>query len=71
MQQVEIKVEGYLDESWAEWLDGLVISHADQNETILLGKVKDQSALYGLVAKLRDLGLKLISLKFGESRVIE
>ena len=71
MQQVEIKVEGYLDESWAEWLDGLAISHADQNETVLSGKVKDQSALYGLVAKLRDLGLKLISLKFGDSNVIE
>ena len=71
MQRVEIKVEGQLDKSWVEWLDGFEISQIDQGETVLLGKVKDQSALYGIVAKLRDLGLKLISLTFGESRTNE
>jgi hypothetical protein len=71
MQRVEIKVEGCLDKDWVEWLDGFEISHVDQTETVLMGTVKDQSALFGVVAKLRDLGLKLISLKFGESKVIE
>jgi len=71
MQQVEIRVEGHLDESWIEWLDGFEISHTPQNETILMGTVKDQAALYGIIAKLRDLGLKLISLKFGDFNVIE
>lgn len=61
MQKVEIKIEGCLDEKWVEWLDGFAISHTEQNETLLVGKVKDQAALYGAIAKLRDLGLKLIS----------
>ena len=61
MQQVEIRVKGHLDTQWAEWLDGLTITHTQQNETILSGPVKDQAALYGLIAKLRDLGLPLVS----------
>ena len=66
MQQVEIRVEGHLDQSWADWLDGFTLIHAEQGETILVGKVKDQAALYGLIAKLRDLGVKLISVNSGE-----
>ena len=61
MQQVEICVEGHLDLTWAEWLDGFTLTHTEQGETILTGKVKDQAALYGLIAKLRDLGVKLVS----------
>lgn len=61
MQQVEIRIEGHLDESWAEWLEGFTFCHTEENETILTGKVKDQAAFYGLIAKLRDLGVKLIS----------
>lgn len=61
MQHVEIRVRGHLDSQWAEWLDGLAITHSEQNETILSGPVKDQAALYGLIAKLRDLGLPLVS----------
>jgi hypothetical protein len=64
MQQVEIHIEGYLDESWAEWLEGFILIHGNSGETILKGEVKDQSALYGLIAKLRDLGVKLISVNF-------
>lgn len=71
MQRVEIKVGGLLDTNWVEWLDGFEISHINQSETILLGTVKDQSALYGIVAKLRDLGLTLISLNIGEARIKE
>jgi hypothetical protein len=64
MQQVEIRIEGHLDESWAEWLDGFTLIHIDNGVTILTGEVKDQAALYGLIAKLRDLGVKLISVNF-------
>ena len=66
MQQIEIRVEGHLDQTWADWLDGFTLSHTEKGETILTGKVKDQAALYGLIAKLRDLGVRLISVKSGE-----
>ena len=61
MKQVEIRVEGHLDPTWEEWLDGFTLTHAGQGETILAGKVKDQAGLYGLIAKLRDLGVTLVS----------
>ncbi len=66
MQRVEIRVEGHLDKTWAEWLDGFTLTHTEQGETILSGKAKDQAALYGLIAKLRDLGVKLVSVNSGE-----
>ncbi|HEY5731447.1 MAG TPA: hypothetical protein VLA72_22140 [Anaerolineales bacterium] len=61
MHQVEIRIEGRLDNSWTEWLEGFAFSYTEQDETILTGEVEDQAALYGLIAKLRDLGVKLIS----------
>jgi hypothetical protein len=66
MQRVEIRVEGHLDQTWAEWLDGFNLTHTEQDETILTGTTKDQAALYGLIAKLRDLGVKLLSVNSGE-----
>ena len=67
MSQVEIRVEGHLDPSWAEWLEGFKITHTQDDLTLLTGTVSDQAALYGLIAKLRDLGLKLISVHYDES----
>ncbi|MEW6402208.1 MAG: hypothetical protein AB1649_10440 [Chloroflexota bacterium] len=61
MRQVEIRIEGHLDESWAEWLEGFAFSHTAEGETVLTGRVKDQATLYGLITKLRDLGVKLVS----------
>jgi len=61
MHHIEIRVEGHLDQTWADWLDGFTLNHSEQGETILTGEVKDQAALYGLIAKLRDLGVKLVS----------
>jgi hypothetical protein len=61
MQRVEIRVKGRIDEAWSEWLDGLTITHSNQDETVLTGPVVDQAALYGLIAKLRDLGLPLLA----------
>ncbi len=60
---VEIRVKGRIDEHWSEWFEGLSITHTDQDETVLTGRVVDQAALYGLLAKLWDLGLPLLSVK--------
>jgi len=61
MQKVEIRIVGRIDESWSDWLGGLAIRHATEDETLLAGTVPDQAALYGLLTKLRDMGLSLIS----------
>jgi hypothetical protein len=60
-QHVEIRVRGTLDASWSDWLEGLSISHVEPDETVLRGTVADSTALYGLLSKLRDLGLTLVS----------
>ena len=65
----EIRVRGLLDESWSEWLDGLTIEPQPQGETLLAGPVRDQAALHGLLGKIRDLGLLLVSVKrMGDER---
>ena len=64
MQRAEIRIEGHLDEKWAEWFDGFDFTYTETGDTLLTGCVQDQAALYGLVAKLRDLGVKLASIKF-------
>ena len=67
MEQVEIRVKGQIDECWSEWLEGLTITHATEDETVLTGSVMDQSALYGLIGRLRDLGLPLVSVNPSET----
>ena len=64
MQQIEIKVKGRIDQHWSEWFDGLNLTYTDRDETILTGPVADQAALYGLISKLRDLGLTLLLVAF-------
>ena len=54
-------MRGQIDAHWSEWFEDLTITHTDEGETILSGAIADQAALYGLLAKLRDLGLPLIS----------
>jgi hypothetical protein len=61
MQRVEIRAKGHLDDDWASWLEGFTFTHTEENETVLAGTVKDQAALYGLIAKLRDLGVILLA----------
>ena len=56
----EFRVLGELAPEWSEWFDGLEV-RAEDGETVLRGPVRDQSALYGLIAKFRNLGLALIS----------
>ena len=57
----EIHLEGYLQKCWEEWFDGMSITHLENGVTLLSGPVADQSALHGILAKLRDLNVKLIS----------
>ena len=64
MQRVEIRIKNHINENWTKWLDGFTLTHTEQDETILTGEVKDQAALYGLMAKLRDLGVRLIAVNF-------
>ena len=66
MLQVEICIEGCLDQHWSEWFEGFEITHTNQGETVLTGTVKDEAAMYGLVTKLRDLGLQLLSINRGD-----
>lgn len=65
----EIIVKGHLDIDWSEWFEGLTIAHDDQGETMLSGQIRDQAALYGLIAKVRDMGLSIVLVKYiaGES----
>lgn len=60
--QYEITVEGHLGTRWSAWFDGLSITSEDDGTTVLRGSVVDQAALHGLLQKLRDVGIPLISL---------
>jgi hypothetical protein len=57
-----IRLEGHLDQSWSEWLGGMTITSKENGETLLTGVVVDQAALHGLLAKIRDLNLRLVSI---------
>jgi len=57
----QITVKGYLDDSWSVWFDGLTITHDADGNTLLVGLVRDQTALYGLIDKARDLALTLVA----------
>ena len=57
----EIRVKGHLDTRWNAWFDRLTLSHDSDGTTIIHGQVADQAALHGLLQKVRDLGLPLIS----------
>jgi hypothetical protein len=60
MQIVTIRIKGEMDKSWAECFEGFELSLSGTNETVLTGYVEDQAAFYGLIGKLRDLGLQLL-----------
>jgi len=61
MPQIEIRVKGHIDEDWSLWLAGFSIEHCVPDETLLSGTVPDQTAVFGIIARLRDLGLQLRS----------
>lgn len=57
----QIKIAGQLGDQWADWFEDLTITPAENGETLLTGAVVDQARLYGLLKKVRDLGLPLVS----------
>lgn len=63
-----IRVEGHLACDWSEWFDGMTILHEANGETVIVGPVRDQAALHGLLAKVRDLSLTLIAVNRTESK---
>jgi hypothetical protein len=59
----EIRVRGVLDSRWSAWFEGLQVTSDEAGQTVIAGPVADQAALHGLLAKVRDLGLPLISVR--------
>ena len=60
----EIKLKGHLNKSWADWFEGLTFTHRSDGTTTLTGEIEDQAELHGLLKKVRDLGLPLISVNY-------
>ena len=60
--EYEIRVKGHLDPRWSAWFDGLSLAKEPDGSTIISGPVVDQAALHGLLQKLRDVGIPLISI---------
>jgi hypothetical protein len=56
----QIRLEGHLDSQWTDWFEGLTLTQEDNGDTLLTGPVVDQAALYGLLRKVRDLGIPLL-----------
>jgi hypothetical protein len=63
MLSIQIRVDGRIDESWSEWFQNLKIEHVGSRHTILSGVIKDQAELYGMLARLWNLRLGLISVQ--------
>lgn len=61
-----LRVDGHLDEHWSAWFSDLTLTHEDDGTTRLTGMVADQAAVHGLLVKIRDLGLTLVSAEVGE-----
>ena len=59
----QIRLQGHLDKRWSAWLDGLAVIHKEDGTTLLSGALTDQAALYGVLIKIRDLGLPLLSVQ--------
>ncbi|HSB03029.1 MAG TPA: hypothetical protein VLE49_20430 [Anaerolineales bacterium] len=58
----QIRLKGHLDDQWTDWFGGLTITLEENGDTLLTGPVVDQAALFGLLKKVRDLGLPLVSI---------
>jgi len=62
----QIKIKGHLSPKWADWFEGLTITLEEDGNTLLSGPVIDQAALHGILKKVRDLGMPLLSVKSSE-----
>ena len=58
----QIRIKGHLSDHWTDWFEGMTITLEDGGDTLLTGRVVDQAALFGLLKKVRDLGLQLVSI---------
>ena len=67
----QIRVNGVLDQKWSDWFGGFSIIPQASDETLLTGSVADQAALHGLLNKIRDIGLPLLSVNRAESEASE
>jgi len=67
VEEIQVRIKRQIDKSWSERLGGLAVAHTGNGETILTGRVRDQSALYGLLNRLSSLGLQLVSLTSSET----
>lgn len=63
----QIRIKGQLGAQWGAWFDGMTITQTANGETLITGLVADQAALYGLLRKVRDLGLPLLAVSCSES----
>jgi hypothetical protein len=63
----EIKIKGHLDQHWSDWFADLQLKHLEGDESLLCGPLPDQAALHGLLERIRDLNLTLISVTRGET----
>lgn len=63
VDKYEIRIEGHLNPRWSDWLGGLTIARLENGVTLLSGTVPDQAALHDLLAKVRDLNLKIVSIE--------
>jgi hypothetical protein len=63
----EIRVQGHIGDSWSSWFEGLSLSHEENGQTVLRGAIADQAALHGVLMRIRDLGLPLVSVNRIES----
>jgi hypothetical protein len=57
-------VKGHLDDRWSNWLGGLAVQRQEDGTTVLVGPVVDQAALHGVITRIRDLGLSLLSVQW-------
>ena len=67
MEEIELRVKGQIDRNWSDWIGGLDISYTEQGDTVLTGQVRDQAALYGLLEKLSNVGMQLLSFTFQQA----
>lgn len=66
MDEVEILIKGHIDRSWSDWLGGLQIAHVDAERSLLTGPLVDQAMLHGILTRLRDLDLIILSIQLKE-----